>query len=126
MLPLGLPLIVISATIAMPIGSFILRNATPGQYKRFLVLGCLIGLIGITLSLFATSFEAFTLIFSVSYGVANGFTYTIPLKVCWEYYPERKGMVSGFVICGFGLGAAIFSIVSTQIVNPSNQKVELF
>lgn len=34
--------------------------------------------------------------------------------------PDRKGMVSGFVVAGFGAGAAVFDVVATAVVNPEN------
>ena len=34
--------------------------------------------------------------------------------------PDRKGMVSGFVVAGFGAGAAVFDAVATAVVNPNN------
>lgn len=34
--------------------------------------------------------------------------------------PDRKGMVSGFIVAGFGAGAAVFDIVATAVVNPGN------
>jgi len=73
----------------------------------------MIGLLGAYFSTFMTNFMDFTIVFSVCFGVCNGFTYTIPLKICWDYFPDRKGMVSGVVICGFGLGAALFNFIST-------------
>jgi MFS transporter, OFA family, oxalate/formate antiporter len=58
--------------------------------------------------------------FAGCFGCCNGLVYTIPLKICWDYFPERKGMVSGTIICGFGLGSFIFSFVSTLLTNPNN------
>lgn len=34
--------------------------------------------------------------------------------------PGRKGTVSGFIVAGFGAGAAVFNIVATATVNPHN------
>lgn len=68
----------------------------------------------------ANNFFQFTLIFSASFGCCNGLAYTIPLKICWDYFPSKRGMVSGIVICGFGMGSFIFSFVSTMLANPQN------
>ena len=38
---------------------------------------------------------------------------------------ENKGLVSGIIIGGFGLGAFIFSYVALAIVNPEGDKPEL-
>jgi OFA family oxalate/formate antiporter-like MFS transporter len=68
------------------------------------------------------SYLYFTLIFSVSFGICNGLCYTIPLKICWDHFPNQRGMVSGIIICGFGLGSFIFGIISTILFNPNNIK----
>lgn len=73
----------------------------------------------------AQSFFQFTIIFGVGYGFCNGIAYTVPLKICWDLYPERKGMVSGVIICGFGVGSFIFSFISTMLVNPLNIKARV-
>lgn len=63
----------------------------------------------------------FTTTFAISFGVCNGLGYTIPLKICWDLFPNKKGMVTGVIICGFGVGSFVFGIVSTILINPENQ-----
>ena len=38
----------------------------------------------------------------------------------WEFFPNRKGMVSGIIVGGFGFGTFIFGFISTALVNPDN------
>ena len=59
----------------------------------------------------------------MSFGICNGLSYTIPLKICWDHYPERKGMVSGVIIGGFGLGSFLFGFISTMCINPENKQI---
>ena len=33
----------------------------------------------------------------------------VPLVCGWEYFPERKGLVSGMIEAAFGIGAFSFS-----------------
>ena len=73
----------------------------------------------------AQSFFQFPIIFGIGYGFCNGIAYTVPLKICWDIYPEQKGMVSGVIICGFGVGSFIFSFISTMLVNPLNIKARV-
>lgn len=68
------------------------------------------------------SLRAFTIMYSVSFGLCNGLAYTVPLKVCWDHFPDRKGTVSGVVIGGFGLGSLIFGFISTLLINADNQR----
>lgn len=65
----------------------------------------------------------FTLIFGIGFGICNGLAYTIPLNICWQYFPEQKGLVSGFILCGFGIGSLMFNFLTTILVNPDNSTV---
>lgn len=38
----------------------------------------------------------------------------------YAWMPDRKGTVSGFIVAGFGAGAAVFNVVATAWVNPNN------
>lgn len=107
----------------MPIGSWFLKGKGDPAYKYrlLLVVACSIGIGGVLSAItFANDFLTFTFIFSASFGCCNGLAYTIPLKICWDYFPQKRGMVSGVIICGFGLGSFIFSFLSTLLANPQN------
>ena len=43
----------------------------------------------------------------------------------WEYYPERKGVISGLVMCAFGLAAFIYGFVAQAIVNPEDEHPDI-
>ena len=66
----------------------------------------------------------FTVTYSVCFGICNGQGYTIPLRICWDLFPNNKGMVTGVITCGFGIGSFLFGIVSTLMINPDNLKME--
>lgn len=46
--------------------------------------------------------------------------YMIPLACGWEYFPDRKGLITGIVVGSYGMGSFIFSQISTHIINPHN------
>ena len=46
--------------------------------------------------------------------------YLVPLICGWEWFPTKKGIVSGCILAGYGFGTFIFSQISTKIVNPDN------
>ena len=37
------------------------------------------------------------------------------------YFPQHKGLVTGIVLCGFGLGSFVFDLISTAVVNPDGE-----
>lgn len=70
----------------------------------------------------AQSWNLFFFGFVFCCGTAVGVGYIPALKCGWGYYPWVKGRVSGTVLCAFGFGAFIFSLLGTAIVNPDNVK----
>ena len=46
--------------------------------------------------------------------------YTCPLVCGYAWMPDRKGMVSGFVLAGFGASAAVLDLVAMMVANPGN------
>jgi hypothetical protein len=39
-------------------------------------------------------------------------------------FPDRKSLVTGIVLCGFGFGSLVFGLIAMEIVNPSNQEID--
>ena len=62
---------------------------------------------------------------SVLYGIGIGLCYFTPLACGWEWIPNRKGMVTGFILGAFGLGALITSLFAQAIVNPDNLRPDV-
>ena len=48
-------------------------------------------------------------------GIATGFGYWVALTIPVQWFPERKGLITGIAAAGFGLGALIFSNISEMI-----------
>jgi len=42
-------------------------------------------------------------------GIGTGFCYVCPLTMCAKWFPERKGLVTGIAVAGFGGGAVLLS-----------------
>jgi OFA family oxalate/formate antiporter-like MFS transporter len=40
-------------------------------------------------------------------GIGGGLAYVVPIAVCVQWFPERKGLVTGIAVAGFGGGAAV-------------------
>ena len=62
----------------------------------------------------------FFIFYAVGFGIGKGFLYPAPLKASWSHLPGRKGLVSGVIVSGLGLGAFVYGIVVNMIVNPDN------
>lgn len=40
------------------------------------------------------------------------------LKTTWKYFPEKKGFLTGLILCVFGLCPFIFTSVADAVINP--------
>ena len=54
-------------------------------------------------------------------GLGCGLSYLSVVKNCWEYYPNRLGLVYGIIITGYRLSSSIlFYIAVLIIIRPKN------
>lgn len=55
----------------------------------------------------------------VTYGViggfGNGIAYITPVATVTKWFPDRRGLASGMVVMGFGLGAVLFNALVSRI-----------
>lgn len=42
----------------------------------------------------------------------------------WNMFPDKKALVTGIILCGFGFASLIFGITATKIANPDNLSLE--
>ncbi len=46
-----------------------------------------------------------------------------PLRNAWKHFPNKKGLISGIVMMGFGFSSMLFNYISDEIINPEESKV---
>jgi OFA family oxalate/formate antiporter-like MFS transporter len=71
---------------------------------------------GLIISSFASSLPVLYIGFGVLGGMGVGFMYGVPIATCVKWFPDRKGMISGLVVAGFGLGSIIFAPIATKLI----------
>ena len=76
----------------------------------------------ILISTMMNSWSTFVLFYAWLFPVGIGFVYWPAIICSWEWFPERKGMLSGLIIGAFGFGAFLFGFLTTALVNPDNLK----
>ena len=54
----------------------------------------------------------------VLYGFGIGMGYYPILKTTWKYFPEKKGFLTGLILCVFGLCPFAFTSISDAVINP--------
>lgn len=67
--------------------------------------------LGVFLASYAPNLATFMFCYSFLFGTGIGLAYTAPMVNGWRWFPNRKGMVSGAVVAGFGAGGFVFNQV---------------
>ncbi len=84
--------------------------------------GVLLGL-GLVLARFTGSFaEGSALVwliatFSVLGGVGIGAAYVCPIATCVKWFPDKKGVITGLAVAGFGAGAFFFAPLAKGLIS---------
>lgn len=104
--------------IGYQVGALLIKK----RYNPRLVIAVAstISLIGFMAASFTISFVPFILCYGVIGAVGCGTVYMIPLICGWEYFPDRKGLVTGIVMSAYGFGSFAYTLIAQAIVNPDN------
>lgn len=106
------------------IGVYLFQNLKWNP-KFIILLGCGMALVGVYLSSYTKRLATYLPLYCLLNGLGCGMNYLVPLICGWEWFPERKGLVSGLTLGGYGFGSFIFSLISTKLVNPEGKSAEI-
>src|SRR6202171_1618533 len=77
--------------------------------------GALYGL-GVFLASFSTRISWLYLTYGFIGGIGLGFAYIVPVAVLVKWFPDRRGLITGIAVGGFGAGALITAPVATRLI----------
>src|SRR5882672_12236772 len=78
--------------------------------------GCLYGL-GVFLASFSDhKLWWLYLSYGVIGGIGLGFSYIVPVAVLVKWFPDRRGLITGIAVGGFGAGALVTAPVATRLI----------
>jgi MFS family permease len=80
---------------------------------------------GVYGSSFTQNISIYLFLYCVPNGIGCGMCYFVALICGWEHYPNRKGLVTGCILAGYGFSSFIFSLLSTKLVNPDGKDAEI-
>jgi OFA family oxalate/formate antiporter-like MFS transporter len=83
------------------------------------LLGGILVSAGFILSSFTTSLATLYTYFGVIVGIGNGFGYATPTPVGSKWFPDKRGLVIGLMVGGYGAGSAIFGPLAERTLIPS-------
>lgn len=80
--------------------------------RKLAMIGSLMFVLGFFIASYALTVNSL-LIFNIGYGVIGGiglgFGYVTPVATVANWFPDRKGLATGIVVMGFGMGALLLS-----------------
>jgi OFA family oxalate/formate antiporter-like MFS transporter len=77
--------------------------------------GALYGL-GVFLASFSHSLSWLYLSYGLIGGIGLGLGYIVPVAVLVKWFPDRRGLITGIAVGGFGAGALITAPVATRLI----------
>ncbi|MGH8101934.1 MAG: L-lactate MFS transporter [Chthoniobacterales bacterium] len=77
--------------------------------------GILYGL-GVFLASFSRSLSWLYLSYGLIGGIGLGLGYIVPVAVLVKWFPDRRGLITGIAVGGFGAGALITAPVATRLI----------
>ncbi|MDQ1327724.1 MAG: transporter, partial [Candidatus Poribacteria bacterium] len=83
-------------------------QAKTGPRKVAMTGGILLGIGYILGGLFGQSFISQVIFIGLIGGAGIGFGYVCPIAVGMKWFPDKKGLITGLAVAGFGFGALIW------------------
>jgi len=71
---------------------------------------------GVFLASFTDRLWWLYLTYGVIGGIGLGFGYIVPVAVLVKWFPDRRGMITGIAVGGFGAGALVTAPVATRLI----------
>lgn len=78
--------------------------------------GILLGL-GMILASFAKNLFALVLFYGVISGIGIGIAYVCPISAGVKWFPDKRGLITGLSVAGFGAGALIVGPVARALID---------
>jgi MFS transporter, OFA family, oxalate/formate antiporter len=98
------------------LGGTILTKTGP---RKLAIVGALLYALGYFISAYAMSVSSLTLFylgFGAIGGMGLGLGYVTPVATVSRWFPDKKGLVTGMVIMGFGFGALLMSKIIAPFI----------
>jgi OFA family oxalate/formate antiporter-like MFS transporter len=71
---------------------------------------------GVFLASFSSGLPWLYLTYGVIGGIGLGFGYIVPISVLVKWFPDRRGLMTGVAVGGFGAGALVTAPVATRLI----------
>lgn len=83
-----------------------------------IVLG--VGLILASLAQKMGGLTWFVTTFSIVGGIGIGIAYVCPISACVKWFPDKRGLITGLAVAGFGAGGLLFAPIAKSLIETSD------
>ncbi|MGQ9706658.1 MAG: L-lactate MFS transporter [bacterium] len=71
---------------------------------------------GLLIASFAKDLTTFIIGFSILGGIGIGSAYVCPIATCVKWFPDKRGLITGLAVFGFGAGGLVFTPVAKALI----------
>jgi OFA family oxalate/formate antiporter-like MFS transporter len=72
--------------------------------------------LGLFLASYTSSLFMFYMTAGVIAGTGSGFGYVVPTSVGSKWFPDKRGLIVGFMVGGYGAGSGIFGPIASSLI----------
>jgi OFA family oxalate/formate antiporter-like MFS transporter len=102
--------------IVMVIASRFLQNPKVGPRRLAMASGFVLGIGYILAGIFGAENFTTTFIFvGIIGGAGIGIGYVVPIAVGIKWFPDKKGLITGLAVAGFGFGATLWMTLADKL-----------
>ena len=113
------PITITVGAIFMLLGSYMIEKSNP-RLQMLLGGSCIV--IHLFLCSMITNFYLFVGLYSVVIGMGFGILYMLSVRNAWQFFPSKKGMISGLIMSCYSVAAIFWLLITKEIANPNNVK----
>jgi len=88
-----------------------------GPIKTAIIGGIVLG-VGEIFSALVNTFLGMLITHGIIAGAGIGLGYVCPIATAAKWFPDKKGLINGIAVAGFGAGAFIFNFIIKALANP--------
>ncbi len=77
--------------------------------QKTVLIGAIVIATGVFLSATMTTLIGLLLTYGLMFGLGIGLAYVVPIAIANLWFPDKKGMITGVAVAGFGAGSFIFN-----------------
>jgi OFA family oxalate/formate antiporter-like MFS transporter len=93
--------------------------------KKISIAGGLLLLLGMYIAAKAQTIFQFVFGFGLA-GAGIGAAYVCPIAVCVKWFPDKRGLITGLAVAGFGAGGLVFAPLASYFISTIGVMATLF